>query len=1145
VATGTQQRDLRINLSANQAGLERSLQRAGSAMERYQRSVEDASNAVARLEQELQRDIERTLAEVEANAAARAEAFASAGQGMLIAGAAITAGLGMAAQAAIEWESAWAGVTKVLDATPEQTERLEESLRDLALQIPVTSTELAGIAAAAAQLGVESQHIIGFTETIAAMSVATDMVAEEAAMQLARFGAIMGTPQADVDRLGASLVELGNNAAATESEIMTMAMRIAGAGQTVGLTEGEVLGFAASLASIGMEAEAGGSAVSRVLLSIDTAVTTSGEKLQGFASVAGMSAAEYAEAWANDPAAATQKFVAGLGEMNSQGENVVGTLDRLGLGEIVVRDALLRMAGASDMVGESLERGNTGWEENSALVEEAAARYATTESQIRIAQNAINETAISLGESLLPMLGDVAQRITDYGTAFGSLDDTQQQWITGISGGAGALALLTGALITVGPRMIEFRGQMQDLQAGGATRFQRSLGATASFLTGPYGAALGAVMLIGASWLDQKAQQIAAEEGWARAFAESNGVIDDSIRMRTIQRAEEEGLLELSQQAGISATLLTEALQEEGAAREALAGVTLAQTGALYESTEEAARAGSQTQLLKQYMEELYGPGVAWTDLTKEQRQALEDLFDPMSTVVSEIDAGRQAQEEIAAATEETSAQYLTAADAANTFRESISEVNSVLADAIDAELNYNSTLLRATETIAENSGATDLNTEAGINNHRALLDVISAGEREIETMIANGATTTELEGKKNELRGDVERLRNTVGLTDEQFSDYDDMLRNVEDRVDTQVEVTARGTYTTTKPGGEGQWVDEHLSYHADGGAVKGPGGPTEDRVRAMLSAGEHVWTAAEVQAAGGQEAMYAMRQLVKSGSLKFADGGVRHYARGGAVLPSSARIVNDHDEDTRISIQRLIVSTIDGTARQLAQDWKKHMQSGGSVVSAWRSQLGVPYSWGGGGVMGPGYGFAQGANIRGFDCSSLMQYGWHRAGVTLPRTTYDQINYGQPVAKGNERPGDLVFPHRGHVAGYVGAGRLIHAPYTGATVSYRGMYPNPIAIRRPGRYDTGGVAQHGALMENMSHRPERVLSPRQTDSFERLVDGLLSGVSIPAGQSVDGVAGGDVYYTVNHVPGFTTARDLQRVEERRQQRVRAGRRG
>ena len=69
-------------------------------------------------------------------------------------------------------------------------------------------------------------------------------------------------------------------------------------------------------------------------------------------------------------------------------------------------------------------------------------------------------------------------------------------------------------------------------------------------------------------------------------------------------------------------------------------------------------------------------------------------------------------------------------------------------------------------------------------------------------------------------------------------------------------------------------------------------------------------------------------------------------------------------------------------------------------------------------------------------FDCSGLVQYSYKKAGVSLPRTTYDMINCGKSVKQSNLKIGDLVFPHTGHVGLFVGNGQMIHAPHTGDVV-------------------------------------------------------------------------------------------------------------
>ena len=105
--------------------------------------------------------------------------------------------------------------------------------------------------------------------------------------------------------------------------------------------------------------------------------------------------------------------------------------------------------------------------------------------------------------------------------------------------------------------------------------------------------------------------------------------------------------------------------------------------------------------------------------------------------------------------------------------------------------------------------------------------------------------------------------------------------------------------------------------------------------------------------------------------------------------------------------------------------------------AVRAALSRLGRPYVWG---ATGPNQ----------FDCSGLVQWSYAQAGVQLHRTTYQQITDGIPVPRSQVRPGDLVFPHTGHVQLAIGNGLVIEAPYSGASVRISPLGSN-IAIRRP----------------------------------------------------------------------------------------------
>lgn len=107
------------------------------------------------------------------------------------------------------------------------------------------------------------------------------------------------------------------------------------------------------------------------------------------------------------------------------------------------------------------------------------------------------------------------------------------------------------------------------------------------------------------------------------------------------------------------------------------------------------------------------------------------------------------------------------------------------------------------------------------------------------------------------------------------------------------------------------------------------------------------------------------------------------------------------------------------------------------GIAVRAALSRLGHPYVWG---ATGPDQ----------FDCSGLVQWAYAQAGIHLDRTTYQQINDGIPVPRSQVRPGDLVFPHAGHVQMAIGNNLVVEAPYSGASVRISPLGGN-VHIRRP----------------------------------------------------------------------------------------------
>ncbi|QQY15070.1 phage tail tape measure protein [Cutibacterium avidum] len=403
------------------------------------------------------------------------------------AGLAVTAGVGGAVKAAVDWESAWTGVQKTVDASPAQYARLEGQLRSLASVLPVSHQEIAGVAEAAGQLGVKQQDITKFTSTMVKLGTATNMTSEEAATSLRQFMNVMGTAPGDVDRLASTVVDLGNNSATTERDIVEMGQRLSGTGKQMNITEPQVMAFGAAMASVGINAEAGGTAMSRNWVTIDRAVRQGGSSLKAMAKVSGMSAAQFKKAWQTDAAGATNALIEGLGRAGKAGKDVSGLLGEMGIKGQYQTDAMKRLAGASagagnaqDQLASSLETAGEGWSQNTALQEEFGRRQSTTASQMQLAVNRIKDAAISLGQAALPVLGRAAQKVSEYANKFNGLSDHTKDMILQI-GAFGGVSLIAAGQIGKVARAVK--------DVGLAFKAVRGVAGIAGAFTGVGGAA--------------------------------------------------------------------------------------------------------------------------------------------------------------------------------------------------------------------------------------------------------------------------------------------------------------------------------------------------------------------------------------------------------------------------------------------------------------------------------------------------------------------------------------------------------------------------------------------------------------------------------------------------------------------------------
>ena len=343
---------------------------------------------------------------------------------------------------AIDFESAFTGVEKTVDATDEQLEELKVQIREMAKEIPSTTTEIAGVAEAAGQLGIKTEDIMNFTRVMIDLGNSTNLSADEAASALAKFANITKMSASNYSNLGSVIVALGNNFATTEADIVSMATRLAATGELTGLTEAQIMALATAMSSVGIEAEAGGSAMSKLLKQIQVAVETGSSDLKDFAKVAGMSTKDFKKAFEKDAVKALSAFISGLNDTKRNGKSAIAILEDMDIKEIRLSNTVLSLANASDVLNNAVDLANKSWEENNALSNEADKRYETLQSKMTVALNKIQDIGITLGNKLMPIIENVLNKIGDWADKFAQLDDKQVEMIVN-------LGLLIAALAPV------------------------------------------------------------------------------------------------------------------------------------------------------------------------------------------------------------------------------------------------------------------------------------------------------------------------------------------------------------------------------------------------------------------------------------------------------------------------------------------------------------------------------------------------------------------------------------------------------------------------------------------------------------------------------------------------------------------------
>lgn len=177
----------------------------------------------------------------------------------------VTKGISSTVGAAIEFESAFADVRKVVDASDEQFQNMSRTIKSMSRELPMTSVEIAQLFAAAGESGVATSDLKSFAEMAARVGIAFDMSAGEAGESLAKLKSQLGLSVGETGDMADAINHLSNNMASKAKDITAYMLRVGKLAEMGGLAKEQVAAIGSAMISAGAEAETAGTAMQNVV----------------------------------------------------------------------------------------------------------------------------------------------------------------------------------------------------------------------------------------------------------------------------------------------------------------------------------------------------------------------------------------------------------------------------------------------------------------------------------------------------------------------------------------------------------------------------------------------------------------------------------------------------------------------------------------------------------------------------------------------------------------------------------------------------------------------------------------------------------------------------------------------------------------
>jgi len=414
------------DLAAEERRLGTEIDRTNTQLEEQRRLAERADRA--RAQGERMRDVGSRISD--------------AGVKSTALGIASAAPLAVTASAAIRYETALAGVKKVVSGTDKEIAQLSESMLALSTRVPMKADAIAEIVAAGAQSNIARQELVQFAEDAAKMGIAFDIEGGEAGKMMAAWRAAFGLNRAGVVQLADQINLLGNKAGAPATVISEIVTRIGPLGGVAGLASGQIAAMGATLASMGIESEIAATGIKNTMLALTKGTSATKSQEAAFKKL-GLSAVKVSKDMQRDAAGTITDVMRRIGKVPKAQQ--AGMLTELFGSESV--GAIAPLLTQLDRLSTNLKMAADRTQYAGSMQAEFDGQNATTAAGLDRLQNRVDRLKIRLGDQLLPVVERVGDKIGKLADRMTEFADRHPAVTKAVMVGA---AVLSAAMVVIG-----------------------------------------------------------------------------------------------------------------------------------------------------------------------------------------------------------------------------------------------------------------------------------------------------------------------------------------------------------------------------------------------------------------------------------------------------------------------------------------------------------------------------------------------------------------------------------------------------------------------------------------------------------------------------------------------------------------------